>query len=102
MAMSVAEKQDCLSSPYGWESDWCAAKASGEGGDLVLSIDLVKFIDTADPPVGQDQGSSLQGKCPTDRVSDHRGCQACTARGGAAHIQPSWGSTGCSLQRTLA
>lgn len=39
--------------------------------DLVLSSDLVKLIYTADPPVGQDKGSSLQGKCPTDRVSDH-------------------------------
>lgn len=39
--------------------------------DLVLSSDLVKLIYTADAPVGQDQGSSLQSKRPTDRVSDY-------------------------------
>ena len=39
--------------------------------DLVFSSDLVKLIHTAHTPIGQDQGSSLQGKCPADRVPDH-------------------------------
>lgn len=68
----------------------------------MLSSDLVKLIDTADAPVSQDQGSSLQGKSPTGRVSDDGGCQACTAGGGATHIQPSWCSAGCSLHRAHA
>ena len=68
----------------------------------MFSSDFVKFINTADAPVSQDQGSSLQGKSPTDRVSDDGGCQACTAGGGATHIQPSWCSAGCSLHRVHA
>ncbi len=64
---------------------------------LVFSSDLVKLIHTADPPVSQHQGPSLQGKGPTEGVPHHCGCQACTAGRRATHIKPSRGCSRCSL-----